>query len=347
LSRCDLSIRFEQQDRSYRSGAWIVGEVEATVDAPVRCRRLSATLNWRTHGKGNSDEGPGQPLALFEGDWAPGVYRYPFRFMAPSAPATYHGELVNVDHYVTVRADVPWAIDPKAEADILVLGGGAAEFGGRAPKGIAPAEVQKVMGVVPNLAIGCGGIVALICLVIMGMAVASSVARGSGALGILLDALSTIPAPLFLVAGLLGVGWGLMHKMRAARLGEPEVTVEPLRPKVGGEVSVVIAISPRADVTLEDVSFDLVCAEVATRGSGTNETHHRHEVSRAGQVLDGGGTVIPAGQTVRRSGRLAIPVGSPVTFSSANNRVSWMLQARVRVAGWPAWSLDVPLTVSL
>jgi hypothetical protein len=347
LSRCDLSIRFEQEDRSYRSGAWILGEVEAKVDAPVRCRRLSATLNWRTHGKGNADEGPGEPLALFEGDWAPGVHRYPFRFMAPSAPATYHGELVNVDHYVTVRADVPWAIDPKAEADILLEGGEAAEFAGRASKGIAPAEVQKAMGFVPNLAIGCGGIVAVICLAIMGVAVASSVARGSGAFGILLDVLATVPAPLFLLAGLFGVGWGLMNKMRAARLGEPQVTVEPLRPKAGGEVAVAIAISPRADVTVEDVSVDLVCSETATSGSGTNETRHRHEVCRLGQVLDAGGTVIPAGQTVRRTGRLSIPAGSPLTFSSANNRVGWVLQARVRVAGWPAWSLDVPLTVSL
>jgi hypothetical protein len=319
--------------------------VAVDLDAPVQCRRLSVTLNWRTHGKGNSDEGKGEKVALFEGEWTAGEHRYPFRFMAPSAPATHHGQLVNVDHYVVARADIPWASDPKAEADILIEGGDAADFTGSPRKTVSPADVQKAMGVVPNVAIGCGGVVALICLVIMGIALGASVRRGSGVIGILLDVLGTIPAPLFLVAGLFGVGWGVMRKMRAARLGEPEVSVEPLEPRIGGMVSVEVVINPRTDVALEDVSFDLVCTETATTGSGTNETRHHHELVRAGQVMDGGGTTLPAGQAVHRKGRLAIPAGSPVSFSSANNRVAWIVQARVRVSGWPAWSIDVPVTV--
>jgi hypothetical protein len=265
--------------------------------------------------------------------------------MAPSAPATHHGQLVNVDHYIVARADIPWASDPKAEADILIEGGDAADFTSGTKKAPAPAELQKVMKVVPNIAIGCGGVVALICLVVMGVALGASVRRGSGVGGILLDVLGTLPAPLFLVAGLFGVGWGAMRKMRAARLGEPEVSVEPREPRVGGMVSVEVVINPRTDVALEDVSFDLVCTETATTGSGTNETRHHHELVRTGQVLDGGGTTLPAGQLARRKGRLALPAGSPVTFSSANNRVAWIVQARVRASDWPAWSIDVPLTV--
>ena len=316
-----------------------------SLDAPVRCRRLSATLNWRTHGKGNSDEGKGESIALFVGEWTPGEHRYSFRFMAPSAPATYHGQLVNVDHYLGARADIPWAGDPKAEVDILIEGGDAADFTTGTAKAIAPADVQKAMKVVPNIAIGCGGLAALICLVIMGVALGASVRRGSGVMGILLDVLGTLPAPLFLVAGLFGVGWGVMRKMRAARLGEPEVRVEPLQPSVGGVVAVGIVIHPRSDVVLEDVSFDLVCTETATSGSGTNQTRHNYEVVREGQVLDGGGTTIPAGQPVHRKGRLVIPVGSPVSFASADNRIAWSVQARVRIKGWPPWSIDVPLTV--
>lgn len=323
-----------------------MGEIAVKLDAPVHCRRLSATLNWRTHGKGNSDEGKGESLALFEGDWTPGEHRYSFRFMAPAAPATHHGQLINVDHYVVARADIPWASDPKAEADILIEGGDAADFTTTgAAKTVSPAEVQKVMGIVPNLAIGCGGIVALICLAVMGVALVASVRRGSGVVGILLDELGTIPAPLFLAAGLFGVWWGVVHKMRAARLGEPEVSVEPKKPRVGGMVSVEFVINPRTDVALEDVSFDLVCTETATSGSGTNKTRHNHELVRAGQVIDHGGLTIPAGQPVRRNGQLAIPAGSPVSFASESNRVAWHVEARVRVQGWPAWSIQVPLTV--
>jgi hypothetical protein len=319
--------------------------VVVRLDAPVQCRRLSATLNWRTHGKGNTDEGKGEQTGLFEGEWTAGEHRYPFRFMAPAGPATYHGQLVNVDHYVTARADLPWASDPKVEADILIEGGDSADSASSAAKAVAPADLRKAMGIIPNVAIGCGGFVALVCLAIMGVVMVLSIRRGSGVGGILLDLLATFPAPLFLAAGLFGMAWGVTRKMRAARLGEPEVTVEPLDPKVGGAVSVDVLINPRTDVALQDVSFDLVCTETATSGSGTNQTRHRHEAIRVGQVLDGGGSGLSAGQPVHRKGRLAIPAGSPVSFNSSNNRVAWIVVARVRVEGWPEWSIDVPLRV--
>jgi hypothetical protein len=323
----------------------VLGEVAVRLDASVQCRRLSVTLNWRTHGKGNTDEGKGESLALFEGEWPAGQHRYPFRFMAPSAPATHHGQLVNVDHYVVARADIPWASDPKAEADILIDGGAAADFTSAMAKSVSPTDVRKAMGIIPNIAIGCGGFAALVCLVIMGVAMAASVRRGSGVGGILLDMLGTLPAPLFLVAGLFGVRWGIMRKMRAARLGEPEVTVEPLQPSVGGMVAVAIVINPKTDVVLEEASFDLVCTETATSGSGTNQTRHNHELLRIGQVLDAGGGTLPAGLPAHLKGRLAIPAGSPVSFASPNNRVAWTVQARVRVTGWPPWTAGVPLTV--
>src|SRR6185295_11773104 len=48
LSKCDLEIHLDQKERTYRPGAWVLGEVTVDLDAPVQCRRLSVTLNWRT-----------------------------------------------------------------------------------------------------------------------------------------------------------------------------------------------------------------------------------------------------------------------------------------------------------
>lgn len=316
------------------------------VDAGVQCRRLSAVLNWRTHGKGNRDEGPGESLGLFDGDWNPGEYHYPFRFMAPTMPATYHGHFVNVDHYVAARADIPWATDPKAETDLLIVGGDRADFTtSKTGKAIAPADVHKATRAIPSVAIGCGGLVALVCLVIMAVAVGADVLAGGRVMEILLALLSTFPAPLFFLVGLAAMGWGAFRKMRAAHLGEPEVSVEPLQPTVGGPVIVSIALNPRKDVVLEEAWFDLVCKETATSGSGTNQTHHRHELFRDRRRFEAGGTTIPAGQTTHRRDQLPIPAGSPVSFASEHNRLAWSVEAQVKVQGWPAWSITVPVTV--
>ena len=40
-----------------------------------------------------------------------------------------------------------------------------------------------------------------------------------------------------------------------------------------------------------------------------------------------------------------LPAGLPVSFASEHNRVAWFVEAQVKVQGWPAWSITVPVTV--
>jgi len=35
----------------------------------------------------------------------------------------------------------------------------------------------------------------------------------------------------------------------------------------------------------------------------------------------------------------------PVSFASEHNLVAWFVEAQVKVLGWPAWSITVPVTV--
>ncbi|MCP4500914.1 MAG: hypothetical protein GY822_13215 [Deltaproteobacteria bacterium] len=37
-----------------------------------------------------------------------------------NGPLTYRGELLNVDWFLKARADIPWALDPKAELVFVV-----------------------------------------------------------------------------------------------------------------------------------------------------------------------------------------------------------------------------------
>ena len=125
MAKCDLAIEFERSDRRYRPGETVSGKVTVQVNAKVQCNGLTVKRLWHTHGKGNYAEGSDSvEEVVFSGEWWPGeTHAYPFAFEVPAAPVSYHGEVLNVDHYVAARADIPWAIDPKAEEDFLLLAG--------------------------------------------------------------------------------------------------------------------------------------------------------------------------------------------------------------------------------
>src|SRR4051812_37999520 len=116
MSTCELRIDLDRPDPVYSPGEPIRGRVEVRAEADCRCRRLTLTREWRTHGRGNRAAGGRLELGLFEGAWRPGeVAVYPFELDAPSGPFTYHGHYLNVDWYLRARADVPSAPDPVAE----------------------------------------------------------------------------------------------------------------------------------------------------------------------------------------------------------------------------------------
>jgi hypothetical protein len=98
-----------------RPGELIRGQVQVDVDSDCRCDGLSIQVFWRTHGRGDGDEGKGETIQLFQGLWsAEEESAYAFEFEAPKEPATYHGHLINVDWYVVASADIPWGIDPRS-----------------------------------------------------------------------------------------------------------------------------------------------------------------------------------------------------------------------------------------
>ena len=123
--------RLDRADRRYRIGEVVAGRVEVRVDADCTCNGLEVTRLWATHGKGNRAQGAEESQTLFTGTWRAGeTHDYEFRFTIPPGPLTYHGEYLNVDHYIQATADIPWAFDPSAEEELLepeVIGRGREE----------------------------------------------------------------------------------------------------------------------------------------------------------------------------------------------------------------------------
>ena len=348
MSKCDVSIQLDKADRTYAPGERIRGQVTVTTEDAVRCKSLTVALQWRTHGRGNRASGPESKVQLFQGEWGSGEQRaYAFEFIAPAGPATYHGTIVNVDHYLTVRVDLPWAFDPKAEAEILLVPtAGAAEYD-FGPAYEPPAAEMKGEGT----AMAIGSVVIGGCFGLPGLAImAGGVAFGVGWLrGTSHD--GPVPAIAMLLFGgvFVTMGFGvalLLQRRNLARrkLGDPLVSVNPTTARPGERVSVQVTLQPRATVNLASAVVVLKGGERAVSGRGTNRTTHTHDLHLQ-EVGLGAPPQLEAGQPRVFSASLQLPANAAPTFTSSDNGVKWAVEVKIGIAGWPDWEREHPISV--
>jgi hypothetical protein len=347
MSKCDLTIELDRPNATYARGETVRGHVRVAADQAVQCRSLTVTCQWRTHGRGNRCTGEPVSVSVFEGDWQPGEYSYPFELPAPTSPATYHGNLLNIDHYVTARADVPWSIDPKAEVELLVAGGDSPDYDFGSEYQPPDAEIRAsakgtttaswLLGGcfgLPGLAIIVAGIGMLINVVVNG--------RHDLLFGGIFMSLFGIP--------FAAVGFGLLfvmqkRKLAQRRLGTPLTKVSPNPARPGERVNVQVLAEPNVELTLEGGHLRLIGRESVVSGSGTNRTTHKYDVYQFEHPLALDGRCVQAGETLAVNETLTIPEDAAPTFVASDNELKWTIHIRLGIKGWPDWEQEYPLTV--
>ena len=122
MAKCDLSIELDDPKSVHPGGGKITGVVRVDVDKNVSTKGLIVSSGWETHGRGNVASGEFDSKTLFTGDWHAGD-KLEYRFELPIGdwPPSYHGNYLNIDHCVKVRAKIPWGFDPKATQVFLML----------------------------------------------------------------------------------------------------------------------------------------------------------------------------------------------------------------------------------
>jgi hypothetical protein len=315
MSKCDLSIEFDRADRRYSSGEEVTGTVHVQVNQNVHCDGLLLETFWQTHGRGNTDTGPKRTAVLFEGDWLAGTrHRFPFRFTAPDGPPTYHGHDLNIDQYVNVRVDVPWAIDPKLKEDYVLLPGGR-------PYGDLPTVKSKKSGTRFLTTFGAP--------IGIGMIVAGFF----------------IPFGLVLIPfGLALIFFGVRKVLTEKKIGKVQLDWGPLTVAPGAEVPVRLTFTPRKSCRLNGVAAKLTAEERCTSGSGTNRTTHTHRVHERTVPLVGECDLV-AFEPVRAEAGVPIPKTGAYSFSADDNELVWGLEVRIDIPLWPDWLENRVLTV--
>ena len=318
MSKCDLAIVFDRAEREYHPGEEVTGTVHVQVNQDVQCDGMLLEHFWQTHGRGNTATGPKQTTVLFKGRLQAGQsLSYPFRFTAPDGPPTYHGRYLNVDHYVHLRVDVPWAIDPRLKEDYLLLPGT-----GR--YGHLPSLTRRNAGVAQAVS-GCGVPV--------------------GAAMILAGLFLFFPCGLVLIPlGLVVLFFALRKVIAEKKIGKVNLSFGSSTVAPGSRLPVRLAFTPNQSSRLNRITAELVGSERCVSGSGTNRTTHTHKFHQRTFMLVSE-CEMTAGRPIQVEGAVPIPETTAYSFHARDNDVIWELEVRVDIPFWPDWIEKRPVIV--
>jgi hypothetical protein len=357
MAKCDLSIHLDDDKTSYRGGDTVTGTVEVRTDAEVQCKALTVECQWRTHGKGNTARGRAQRLDLAQGIWPPGaIQRYAFSFELPHGPFTYHGHYLNIGWFIRAQADIPWALDPKAEQEIgvepnpgqepewanLVHRMDALPEALRAQIGAPAAPLTpQALRVSSALGYGCLSIIVipLLLITMFGLYHGISLLRNGGDW---IEAALWIGVPLFVLAGLargpLAVLLGtLRNRWAGKRLQDIDFDVTPLTLRRGESVQIRFSCRPDQNTVLNRATVRIEAEERVTQGSGTSRRTHRKQVYSHEEDLPMPHS-LSAGLPFQREIEVTIPADAPPSFIAVDNRLDWTIRLQLDIPRWPDWS---------
>lgn len=322
MPRCDLRIELPDGVDYVPPGGELEAIVHVDCDGPIKCKSLTLTRLWRTHGKGNRDSGAKEAMAIFSGEWTAGSHSYPATVAFPTSPETYHGSNVNVDWYLEARADVPFKIDPKADCQVLVVNT-------EPPR---PYEEPDVWS--PRPVKLKGGMIGCFVPAVIGLVIATALFwNGWHIAAALLGALC--------VYGMLG---SRSAKGAVARIGHVAVEVHPTTVAPGETVTAMVEIRPEKAIDLKGVRMTVVSTEKATSGSGSNSTDH---VTTPVNLTETGASDLHLDglEAFEHLFSFTLPVDTPPTFEASDNELSTSIILHVQVDEKKTFTHSMPLTV--
>jgi hypothetical protein len=312
MSKCDFEVEFDRDNRTYLAGEQVSGTVRLRVNKTVQCRKVSIKGLWKTHGRGNHASDEYFEQTVFEGELIEGqTYEFKFEFAAGLHPWTYRGHHLNIDHYIHVRIDVPWALDPKYETEFIVTPSPQSPLDTIATD--SPTTTDQVAGHIIMLVVGT-------IFFVVG-----------------------IPLTLFLGFGLIFMGVGailiymvIRNTLAERKLGKVELSIEPPHAAPGEWIQVQIRFVPRSAGTLNNLTLKLEGEEEVVSGSGTNKTTHTHKLHEE-NIIALENFEFQAGSPVSITERIQLPESNAYSVNLRDNSIQWQVQAQLDIPRWPDW----------
>ena len=145
------------------------------------------------------------------------------------------------------------------------------------------------------------------------------------------------------LAGGLGLIYFLVRQVVIASGVGPtqlEVSDHPLFP--GRHYDLLLSQAGR--LTMQSLSVDLVCEELATFRQGTDTRTHTCRVYQK-RIFDRQAFDIPQGLAFQQQCRIEIPPEAMHSFEADHNQVQWKFVVRGEAGGWPPFERSFPMIV--
>lgn len=342
MAKCDLTIVIEGEQREFEVGDTVSGYLQVRVDSNCKCDGLTLTQHWGTHGKGNRATGGEQVLKLYRGEWKSGEnHSYPFEFKIPEGPVTYHGHYLNVDHYLSAVADIPWALDPKAEEAFIVVPSskGSSKDTVVAAEGLVVPTLESTAIKLPTALLWVIGLVFFLpgLGIMIGGGISVSNGHMEGIMGLLFGACFSAVA-----CGILFMG--LRNSLAEKKLGPVIAQVEPMTTTPGQALSVALDFTPQGELRINTITATLKGTESVISGSGTNTTTYTHVLFEQQVVLRPAARLMPR-EAQELADTFQLPADAAFSFSASDNSLNWGVEFHIDIAKWPDWTTTVPVFI--
>lgn len=333
MSKCDLHIVFDHDDRTYKLGEAIAGKIQVLAREAFHCRKITLICAWRTQGRGNKASG-GEEGVTFADDakfQSGELKEYPFQFAARRGPVSYQGQYLNVEWYLRAQVDIPVAVDVIKEEKFMLAPGDISEeivlgTDDESEEAAAPSSFKERMAMARVLAVP---------FFVLG--VAMIVLGGSNLVALLLG---------LAVAGF--GGWQLFmmlrNKLAQQRVSALEVSVHPVKIRAGNAVECKFLLDSRDARRLRKITATLKAEERVVSGAGGLKNTHTHKIYET--VLEQSNQEVAAfGEKTEIKIPVPIPPHAPSTFRAPDNALIWSIRVQIDIPDWPDWVQEFPITV--
>ncbi len=337
MSKNRLTIFFDREEPIYCPNEPVSGKVVVEAANNFSSQELWVVYGWRTHGWGNTDKGGEESFYILRTnvDFHNGDQReFPFEFMAPGDPATYHGHYVNIDWYLKATMLLPRAQITSDEVDFLLVG---RESRGMFWSGdtslirtnLSFREKHPSISSILYMLLS-GGLIILVAFLLSGFTLGIHPAIWIAWIG-------------FLIA--LAARKKIFNLAFKLKINIEKVQVEPPIIHPGDVASCQIKFLTKIPVYLDHIAAVVRAEEGAVSGGGTRTQSHSFTVYKE-QYIKPYGEELMEGRMITYDCPLPIPANAPPTFGGRNNSIKWSVQLKIACKRWPSWERTLPITIS-